>query len=382
MDYLWGVGDRPALGSMVSTAFFDDVGVDDATTGEEEIDTTSFGAGCGVREAGVIATGVCDLLTQHDLATWRVTCNLSHDTGDASQCNVPFGVDVPPILVALTIHTSPDGSTWTLWESPTVGTGANTESGTFTAVQARYVAAVLSSSLGTYDELDAISATVRLTDFRVTGTPVGGCTPPDTPANLAVGEVCSEDGDSLPLSWDASTVGDTPITYELRQNGGSIVYTGSATETTVTGLTTGEEYCFEVRATNACGSSEWSDAECGTPNAAPPTPTLVASLQQGGIVHAFSWAAVARATGYSLYRVVEGVEVLIYSGTDLEYEYFVPHEARETQQTYRLYATNACGASVASAATVGPYLSPVDTSECGDSLRVDGATCGSFSRVN
>ena len=86
--------------------------------------------------------------------------------------------------------------------------------------------------------------------------------PPATPS-LSVDVV---DETSLDVSWGAVANAES---YELNLIGGSSnpVYAGTGTSYPATGLTTGTEYCYEVRATNSIdGDSAWSTPPtCGTP---------------------------------------------------------------------------------------------------------------------
>lgn len=90
----------------------------------------------------------------------------------------------------------------------------------------------------------------------------GGGSPPAVPTGLTA---IAGDG-QVALEWDA-VAGAT--SYSYRRDGGSPVSAGGSTDALVTGLTNGVEYDFEVRATNAFGSSAWSAIESATPSATP-----------------------------------------------------------------------------------------------------------------
>ena len=89
-------------------------------------------------------------------------------------------------------------------------------------------------------------------------------TVPDAPRNLL-----ADGGDEqVTLSWEAPDDGGFAITdYEVRINGrGSWIFIGSTHTThTVTGLTNGTVYVFQVRAVNAAGSSPYSNRAEATP---------------------------------------------------------------------------------------------------------------------
>ena len=94
---------------------------------------------------------------------------------------------------------------------------------------------------------------------------------PATPANLAAAPGDTE----VTLSWNNPN--DSSITkYQLRQAQGASVpgstawadITGSGAGTTshtVTGLTNGQQYAFQIRAVNNAGNSDASDTVTATP---------------------------------------------------------------------------------------------------------------------
>ena len=90
-------------------------------------------------------------------------------------------------------------------------------------------------------------------------------TVPDAPTNL----LADGGNEQVALSWEApENDGGFAITdYEVRINGrGSWISTGSIHTThTVTGLTNGTAYVFQVRAVNAAGSSPYSNRAESTP---------------------------------------------------------------------------------------------------------------------
>jgi hypothetical protein len=105
--------------------------------------------------------------------------------------------------------------------------------------------------------------------------------PPATPTGLAVVNDATNPTSVLDVSWNAST-GAT--SYNLLQSstlGGtfSAVQTGiSGTSTTVTGLTPGTEYAFEIEAVGTGGTSSASSAVAWATAAAAPTSLSAAVL--------------------------------------------------------------------------------------------------------
>ena len=109
---------------------------------------------------------------------------------------------------------------------------------------------------------DAVNVTIRVTDVNGEA--------PDTPLAPAVTAVSST---SLAVTWDAPANAGPPIAdYDYRyreQSGPWTEVTGTTiTSTTVTidGLEASTYYDVEVRATNAEGTSDWSNAGTGTTN--------------------------------------------------------------------------------------------------------------------
>jgi titin len=101
---------------------------------------------------------------------------------------------------------------------------------------------------------------------------------PETPANFAVDSF----GDGqVALTWDAANDNGSTITrYEYRLDDGTgfgtAISAGTSTTATVTGLTNGTTYDFQIRAVNAIGESAWSTSTTETPRTTPETPTAVA----------------------------------------------------------------------------------------------------------
>ena len=110
---------------------------------------------------------------------------------------------------------------------------------------------------------DAVNVTIRVTD--VDGEA------PDTPFAPTVTAVSST---SLQVTWDAPTNTGPPITdydYQYREPSGTwtqVINTRiTATAETIEGLAASTSYDVEVRATNAEGTSDWSDPGIGATNA-------------------------------------------------------------------------------------------------------------------
>ncbi len=110
---------------------------------------------------------------------------------------------------------------------------------------------------------DAVNVTINVTDVDTEA--------PDTPFAPTVAAVSST---SLQVTWDAPDTTGPPITdYDYRYSASSGSWT-EVTNTTITdtmvtidGLTPSTSYDVEVRATNAEGTSDWSNPGIGATNA-------------------------------------------------------------------------------------------------------------------
>ena len=147
---------------------------------------------------------------------------------------------------------------------------------------------------------------------KATATPNA---PPGAPTALEA----TPDDRQVVLSWTApAETGGSAITgYEVRYiltsatdksdaNWTEQSITGTDTTHTVTGLTNGAGYDFEVRAVNEAGESEWSDKATATPNAPPGAPTSL-TADPGNLQVELSWTAptgTPAPTGYEV-RYIE-----------------------------------------------------------------------------
>ena len=146
-----------------------------------------------------------------------------------------------------------------------------------------------------------------------TGTPTAGRVP-DAPARPTV----TAGNGSLSVSWVAPASNGSAITdYDMhyRVSGGTVwhnhVLRGTATRTTITGLTNGMTYQLQVRAENAAGESPFSATAAGTPTvgrvpAAPARPTVTAgngSLTVSWVAPASNGSAI---TDYDMHYRVSG----------------------------------------------------------------------------
>ena len=174
------------------------------------------------------------------------------------------------------------------------------------------------------------------------------------------------------LTWMAPATGDDPTGYQVRStvDGRSSEWaaTSSMTAHTVTGLTNGTEYTFEVRAMNAAGNGPAASAKA-TPKA--PTPDPVApgaptSLEAtaGDKMVTLTWMAPATGddpTGYQVRSTVDG-RSSEWAATSSMTAHTVTGLTNGTEYTFEVRAMNAAGngpAASAKATPVAPAVEPV-----------------------
>lgn len=151
----------------------------------------------------------------------------------------------------------------------------------------------------------------------VTAMPVNpSATPPDAIANLYA---VSSGENSVDLTWSEPDNNGSPIIrYEITwtsQVGGPLLIPASATGYTVTGLTTGTSYTFDVRAVNAGGTGGSSNPASGVPSGPPSAPVIQSAVPGTGAdlgKVTLTWTAPAdlngsTISGYVVYR--DGVEI-------------------------------------------------------------------------
>jgi Ca2+-binding RTX toxin-like protein len=193
----------------------------------------------------------------------------------------------------------------------------------------------------------------------------------DSQAPGVPGTATATPGDrSASLEWGAPT---SPVaTYEVRAvdaNGAPVgalrQISGNETTTVVTGLTNGEAYRFQVRASNELGTSAFSPLSAPvTPDVVPNAPANVAGVGGNGVVN-LSWTAPAAnggtaITGYKV-QVLAGatlVQTIPLTGTATTAE--VTGLANGTAYSFQVLAVNAHGDGALSAvsAPVTPMTVP------------------------
>ncbi len=127
--------------------------------------------------------------------------------------------------------------------------------------------------------------------------------PPATPAGLTLE---ADGATSATATWHAATYATS---YELAIDGDTAHPQSSATTSaTLTGLTTGQETCIQVRAVNGDGVSAWSDEACATPTAQPDWVAYIdtyGTSSDGTHPNALRWTSLPSSTT-TLKDVVDG----------------------------------------------------------------------------
>ena len=106
----------------------------------------------------------------------------------------------------------------------------------------------------------------------------------------------------LTVSWVAPAANGASISdYDVRYRAGNSgpwtewndTDTGTTIGATITGLTNGQSYQVQVRATNSVGNSQWSNSRSATPAAQAPSKPVVPTLAVGNAQLTVSWVAPA-----------------------------------------------------------------------------------------
>ena len=157
--------------------------------------------------------------------------------------------------------------------------------------------------------------------------------PPAAPVNADAKATTTE----ITLVWDAVSGADS---YSIELDGSSVVNNITATSYSVTGLTSGTNHSYRIKAVNAGGDSDWSSpiliSTLIAPPATPVNVTATASTTKITIV----WDAVSGADSYSI--ELDG-DTVVNNITDLSYT--ITGLTLNTQHSYRIKAVNASGES-------------------------------------
>ena len=205
------------------------------------------------------------------------------------------------------------------------------------------------------------AASVKATPKAPTPDPVAPGAPTSLEAAVADKQVT--------LTWMAPTTGDAPTGYQFRStvDGRSSEWaaTSSMTAHTVTGLTNGTEYTFEVRAMNAAGNGTAASVKA-TPKAPTPDPvapgaptSLEAAVADKQVT--LTWMAPATGdapTGYQFRSTVDG-RSSEWAATSSMTAHTVTGLTNGTEYTFEVRAMNAAGNGTAASVKATPKAAAV-----------------------
>ena len=208
-----------------------------------------------------------------------------------------------------------------------------------------------------------VSESVATIEFEVT-VAAAAVAAPSMPQNLMAD---AGDGQVM-LSWEAPATGDDPTGYQFRYGDGTLwsawAATLSMTGHTVTGLTNGTAYTFEVTAMNAGGNGPAASV-MATPVAptvdpvAPSAPqNLMADADDGQVM--LSWEAPATGddpTGYQFRSSVDN-RWSDWAATSSMTAHTVMGLTNGKEYTFEVRAMNAAGNGPAASATATPMAAP------------------------
>ena len=198
-----------------------------------------------------------------------------------------------------------------------------------------------------------------------TGTTTAAGSAPSAPAILTNSVISSS---QIKLTWTASSAATGYVVQ--RCTGASCTSFAQVGTTTTasysnTGLTASTSYSYRVDATNAAGSSGFSNTTTGTTTAALPTaPSNLASSVISSSQINLTWtASTSGATGYTVQRC-PGASCTSFAqvGTSTTTSYSDIGLAASTTYTYRVDATNAAGSSGFSNTATGTMSATAPTS--------------------
>jgi hypothetical protein len=154
------------------------------------------------------------------------------------------------------------------------------------------------------------------------------------------------------VTFIAPVDGGCPITsYTVKSNPGSFTSTRLSTSQTVTGLTNGTSYTFQVYATNSAGSSPFSSASNAvTPYTVPGAPTI-GTATAGSASASVTFTAPASNGGSAITSYTATSSPGSFTASGSASPLTVTGLTKGASYTFTVTATNAAGAGPASAAS-------------------------------
>jgi hypothetical protein len=225
------------------------------------------------------------------------TLQLTADGSDPGYLPITVVAVPPPTLSPISIADLKAGETRTIDLAPYLHAGVPVPQPQIVSVSQLTSLDVKASAKGSALTLAAGPKVNGQARFRVVMSDVAGNPPPNrtVESTLDLTLLAPPDAPSAPvpgkdirdgevqLSWNAPAANGSPITsYEVRGDHGAPTTTCPSTSCTVTGLTNGTDYTFQVRAINAVGPSDWSASSAtANPDAVPYPVTGIAETAVG-----------------------------------------------------------------------------------------------------
>ena len=278
---------------------------------------------------------------------------VSATAGGIGQSIVSWTPPTPPDLPGISItgyevrYSTDSGVTWNYFNTPIAGTASSA------------IVTGLAANTGYVFDVAALSGPGR-GPWSAATAPITTAAPPATPGMpTAVG---SQPG-RVPLRWTLPlSPGGAPITgYSIRSSSDSgtswtiaIVDTQSTNLfTTVTGLTNGVTYIFEVAAVNGAGTGAWSDPSSPVMPVGLPSRPATPTTSVGDNEFTVSWSApIDGGVPITAYVVTIAGQRYTFSGTTLSHTVTKTRTNGQivngTQYRASVTAVNSFGSSVAS----------------------------------
>ena len=281
---------------------------------------------------------------------------------------VVSGQQVPGMPTSLMASDGDDGQVTLTWAAPTTGGAVDSYEFTYGIGTAREPWAAATSPTTVTGLTNGTEYTFEVRAMNAAGageaatamaTPMAPTMAPDAPVGLG-----ATVGDKqVTLTWSAPTTGAPPTWYQYRASTGGVagewMRTSSDTTQTVTGLTNGTEYTFEVRGVNDGGPGDAASVTA-TPMAPvePVAPSAPQSLTAtaGDAQVTLTWTAPASGdtpTGYQYRRMAGGLSS-DWMATSSDTTQTVTGLTNGTEYTFEVRAMNAAGTGPAASATATP----------------------------
>lgn len=188
---------------------------------------------------------------------------------------------------------------------------------------------------------------------------------PDAPTGLTLGSFTTT---TQGLSWTPPATGGTPDDYQIRFSGAGLATwttfsdgVSTTPSATVTGLTCDANYDYQVRSSNASGTSAWTSSSTGYTLRLPGQPTSVVLGTSTATTQPISWTAPASGGALTDYEIQyaaasSGSWSTFADGTSTTASTTVTSLTADTNYDYRVRASNSCGSGSWSSTATGYTL--------------------------